>query len=306
MNVYVSDARYVKAIKDYPELTLTSLEEAECVITGRYDKEKYHPSHRVVFIPFTGHNGIDIECLKEKKLMLFNTNVHSVFVAERALALTLALLGKIPAMHEKLRGGDWSNRFDEHRVPWVTLQDKVVGLYGYGAIGKALHEYINPLVKEVYTIDRGKDYGRASTVPDLETLASVVDVLVVAVPLTEHTQHSINATVLRHLQGYLINVGRGPIVDEEALYHSLKTHETKGFASDVWYHYPKDATPQAPSTTPLETFDNVVMSPHVAGFTDISTQRMIDDVFQTIVKIAQGDTSRALELNALSTVPFRK
>lgn len=306
MNIYVSDPRYIEALKNYLTLKLTSLEEAECVITGRYNEEKYHDSHKVVFIPFTGHNGIDIGFLREKNLKLFNTNVHSIFVAERALALTLALLGKVTIMHEKLRGGDWSHRFDEHRVPWVTLHDKTVGIYGYGAIGQALHRYLEPLAQEIFTIDRGKDYGKASLVPDLKTLAKTVDVLMVAVPLTDHTQKSIDAPILSELQGYLINVGRGPIVDEKALYESLIKQETLGFASDVWYHYPKDATPTSPSTFPLDTFENVVLSPHVAGFTDVSTSMMIEDVFATILKIAKGDHSRALDLSRLDNVAFRK
>lgn len=306
MNIYLEDPRYLEALKDYPDLTLTDKKDATCVITGRYTEKDYHDAHQVVFIPFTGHNGIDIDLLKAKGLKLFNTSAHSVFVAERALALTLALLGKIPSMHEKLRGGDWSNRFNEERIPWVTIQNKTVGIYGYGAIGRAFHNYVRPLAKNIVTIDRQKDYQDAELVPDLERLADVSDILVVAAPLTQSTRHTVNATVLSKLNGYLINVGRGPIVEETALYESLLSGETKGFASDVWYHYPKDATLTSPTTTPLETLDNVVMSPHVAGFTDRSTQMMIDDVFNTILNIAKGDLSRALNLDQLDNAPFRK
>jgi len=88
-------------------------------------------------------------------------------------------------------------------------------------------------------------------------------------PLTKETHHLINKEIISQMQGkFLVNVGRGQIIEEEALYYALKNGILAGAAIDTWYLYPdSDHAVQLPSRYPIHTFKNVVISPHVGGFT---------------------------------------
>lgn len=306
MKVFVESDDFKQAIETTEGLEWCPLEEAQIVIQGRYQNSDYHPSHEAIIIPFTGHNGIDIPLLKEKGLRLYNTQAHARFVAERALALTLGLMGKVTLMHERLKRGDWSHRHNPQREHWTTLQGKKIGLYGYGAIGQSLHDFVRPFGSKVYTLDRGKDTRDAIKVPDLKSLFETVDVVVVCAPLTPSTQHSIHHGHLASFEGFLINVGRGTIIDEMGLYKALKEGPLRGFASDVWFRYPEGDATLSPAHVPLESFAQVLMSPHVAGFTDQSRALVIDDVCLKATLLAHGEALDALDLDRLDAVPFRK
>ena len=148
-----------EAFKNYvnqhqPTLAFSPKEKAKIVVTGSYKAEDYHPSHRAVFVPFTGTNAIDIKLLKEKGIALFNSQAHSHYVAERALALILTLLGKIIPYHEGLTKGDWANRNGEERIPWTSLFHKRVGFLGYGTINQILHTLLKAFEIQAFTLDR--------------------------------------------------------------------------------------------------------------------------------------------------------
>ena len=306
MKVFVESDDFKTALKHSDVLTWSPIETAQIVIQGRYQASDHHPSHEGVIIPFTGHNGIDISLLKRHGMRLLNTQAHARFVAERALALTLSLMGKVTLMHERLKRGHWSHRHDPQRESWTTLQGKSLGLYGYGAIGQALHDFIRPLGVRVVTIDRGKDTRDALKVADLQTLFKTVDVVVVCAPLTAHTFHSIHHEHLADFKGFLINVGRGTIIDESALYGALTQGPLKGFASDVWFRYPTSDRTFQPAHVPIESFEHVVMSPHVAGFTDQSRALMIEDVIQKAIRWALNEPCDFLDLDRLEPTPAIK
>ncbi len=275
-------------------------EEAHWLIQGRFTEADYHEGLRGVIIPFTSHTGVDIDFMKKKGLMLFNTTVHAPYVAERALQLTLALLGGIIPYHQNLTRGHWSKRSFLTGRRWTSLYGKRVGLYGYGRIGRAYHDLVRPFGVEVYVIDRGKDYRDAKTVPDLPALVDKSDVVVIAAPLNEHTEGAFDETVLGRMQGkWLINIGRGLVISEKALYDALREGILAGFAGDVWFNYPKRGEDASPSAYPLAEFDNVVMSPHVGGMSFESRKKMQNHVLTLLKMVAKGDFSGALDLERL-------
>ncbi len=306
MKIYVGYDNFKQYLQEHlPEdiQVVETKQEANWLVDGSFEAGDYHADLQGVIIPFTGHNGIDVAAMQKHDLVLFNTTVHAVYVAEMALRLTLGLLGNLPNYHANMKNCDWSDRVlgEQKRIPWVSLIDKKVGIYGYGRIGRHTKALLEPFTKQIYTIDRGKDYGDVTLVDDLKTLAKKTEILIVAAPLNPTTEGAIDATILTHMQDkYLINVGRGPIIEEKALYEALKNHVLAGFASDVWYTYPtkeKPATP--PSNHPIHTFDNVVMTPHCGGHAVESKAKMEEDVFNRVLKVAAGDLTGALDLNKL-------
>ena len=111
---------------------------------------------------------------------------------------------------------------------------------------------------------------RARPVAELPSLLPGADVLVICLPLTDETRGLIGGSELALMpeRAILVNVGRGPIVDESALYHALRDGTLHAAGLDVWYNYPSDEpgrTSTSPSEYPFHELDNVVMSPHRAG-----------------------------------------
>jgi phosphoglycerate dehydrogenase-like enzyme len=263
-------------------------EDIQILISGQYNEkiENQFPNLKLVIVPYTGLNGIDQALAEKNKLVIKNSSAHGKFVAERALALILALLGKIVYYHSNLVQGDWSERMTSNRVDWKSLSHKKVGIFGYGVIGRKLHELIKPFDVKVGVLNyKNRSYDHVEVFNSLESLADWCDVFVIAAPLDDSTKASVNKSILsKLLNKVLINVARGPIIDEDDLYDSLKSNTLGAFASDVWFQYPKkDQKKIMPSKYPLETFDNVVMTPHCGGFEESSLKLRCEDVIHQIL-----------------------
>jgi len=277
--------------------SLSSLNDVSILVSGKFDQtiaERY-PNLEAVIVPYTGLNGLDEKLIKSKNLLVFNSSAHGKFVAERALALTLGVLGKIVFYNDNMRNGNWSNRMEENRIDWSTLMGKKVGIYGYGTIGKKIHDLMKAFEVSI-GIPKYKNRQPEGVMlfDDLESLAEWSEVFIIAAPLDDTTRASINDKIFKVLEDtVLINVGRGAIVDEDALYEALKGHVLKGFGSDVWFQYPKkDQKNIMPSKHPIHEFDHVIMTPHCAGFEETSLNLRCKDVADQIVMIMSGDYSR--------------
>lgn len=275
--------------------------EAHYIITGQYSKNNYHANLRRIIIPYTGHNGINLEDMRSADLKLFITPTRSKYVAEKAVALTLSLLGNIVNYHTLLKEGNWAERNSDSRKPWVSIQDKIVGLYGYGRINQIVHKMLQGFGCEFYTIDRHKDYpSDMIVVKNVTNLVQVCDVIIIAAPLNVETEGIFNEQLLSRMKHkYLINVGRGKIVDEKALYEALKSHKLGGYASDVWYNYPKEKEHCLPSSYPLHELDNVVLSNHSGGYTIHTNEEVNADLVKQLIKLRDEDDSDQLDLEEL-------
>ena len=120
---------------------------------------------------------------------------------------------------------------------------------------------------------------------DLDEAISKSEWIFVTLPMTAKTEKMIDAQKLAAVSGkVLINVGRGSVIDEEGLYYALKDGILKGAAIDVWYAYPPPGPPSLvyPSKYPFHELPNVILSPHVGGFTPQATQLNTDQVIENI------------------------
>ena len=271
------------------------------LISGRYNRKNHNQNLRGVIIPYTGHNGIVIEDIKDDNLMLFVTTTRSKYVAEKAVALMFALLGNVVTYHELLKEGNWSSRNSDKRVPWISIQGKSIGLFGYGRIGKLIHKMLKGFNVDFYTIDRFKEYPSDITlVKNLTNLVQVSEIIIISSPLNETTESLFDKQLLSRMKKkFLINVGRGKIIEEESLYDALKNKKLKGYASDVWYNYPNGKEVMLPSTYPIHEFDNVVMSNHSGGFTLNTNDEVNKDILETLKKLRDENFEDKLSLKDL-------
>jgi phosphoglycerate dehydrogenase-like enzyme len=122
------------------------------------------------------------------------------------------------------------------------------------------------------------------------------DYVVVSMPATAATTGRIGEAQLSLMKrsAFLINVARAEIVDEDALYNTLSRRSIAGAALDVWYRYPREPGPAAPSTRPFHELPNVLMTPHVSGWTDGMLEARAKLIAENIRRVAHGETPLSL------------
>jgi phosphoglycerate dehydrogenase-like enzyme len=236
------------------------------------------PNLRALVIPFAGLPVETRALLLDASnslghVAVYNLHHNTAQTAEMALALLLAAARLIVPNDQALRRGDWTLRYNPPRV--TILHGKTVLILGYGAIGQQVGRVCQALGMAVLAVRRqpGAPAGEGVAVYGPEALPELLpraDVLMITLPLTAQTQGLIGAAELAALPAgaLLVNVGRGPVVDEEALYCALADGWLAAAGLDVWYTYPADEAAHAstfPSAYPFHELYNVVMSPHIGG-----------------------------------------
>jgi len=249
----------------------------EVLVAGRLEEAHLDASPRLhtLLIPWAGLPETTRGLMRERPAVaVHNLHHNAAPTAEMAAALLLGAAKFLVPMDRALRTGDWSRRYDPH--PAVLLEGGRALVLGYGAVGRRVARICRGFGMRVSAVRRRPTETEAGC-PDevhglgsLHTLLPGADALIVTLPLTRATEGLIGERELDLLPGHavLVNVGRGPIVDEGALYRALRDGSIRAAGLDVWYRYPSDEegrTDTPPSEHPFAELDNVVMSPHRAG-----------------------------------------
>jgi len=267
------------------------------------------PGLKLVQVPFAGIDSIDLSLLKQAHVPLANSHGNREVTAEHAVALMFALTRHIIQYDRDLRKGIWHG-FATMEDPVTGLFGKTVGIAGLGNIGmhilricrnmnmKVLGLKHSPgsagsdLVDRAYGSDERLDFCRASDF--------IVDVL----PLTAETESFFGAAEFEAMRGHwFINVGRGRTVDEHALYTALSDGTLRGAGIDPWWIYPSSPVkrdeagamiPVMPAHEPFWELDNLVMSPHTGGFTDVSVEGLWGESFENAIRADRGEKPKNL------------
>jgi len=273
------------------------LKEVEVVIGGTFNKEdiKQAKKLKLIQIPFAGVDKLDFRLYKNyPDIFICNIHANKNAVAEHAFALILALAKNIVIYDRDLRVGRWHGFSTKETT--VQLQGKNLGILGLGSVGWEIAKIGHALGMKVFALKKKieeKDLKMKDILEflgekkDLEKVIKESDFIVVAVPLTKETGGLIREKELKLMKGkYLINISRGTVINEEALFKSLKERYLAGAAIDTWYQYPSSKQKEVPpSKYDFQKLSNVVMSPHTAGYTDRALDKNIKSVFDNIVKI---------------------
>jgi lactate dehydrogenase-like 2-hydroxyacid dehydrogenase len=218
------------------------------------------PNLKLVACFATGYAGIDLRHLRSRGVALTTAaGVNAHDVADHAIALMLAWWHGVPRADRAMRAGEWKKDL----VPRPSLRGKHAGVVGLGRIGLEIARRAEALGLSVRWWGphdkRGVPYPRAES---LIELARESDILLLATRAVPANARQINDAVLAALgaKGLLVNVSRGFLVDEPALIRALETGTIAGAALDVFAEEPTDARVWS-------RFDNVVLSPHIAGYT---------------------------------------
>ena len=244
---------------------------------------------QLIQVPFSGMDWLKKEWLAPGCIVC-NTNQHSEPIAEYVMLGILEFAINMRHMDRELRQGRWTYGGSIVRgMKHSEIQHKTIGFIGYGHIAKRVTELATPFGMQFIAISRNpKVDPRLNWWKDsshLEALLTESDYVLITAPLSESTRDLINESTLQKMKpsGVIINVARGPIINEAAIYKALKNHQISGALLDVWYQYAStDNLEMRPSELPFHELDNVIMTPHTASWTDQLDQRRIDSVVQNI------------------------
>jgi D-3-phosphoglycerate dehydrogenase len=219
-----------------------------------------------------GLDMIPVEAATSAGVLVANVPaVNARSVAEHVMFVTLALLRRFRMVDRDLRAKGWLAGRD-HANANTELAGKTIGIVGLGAVGQAVghiaaHGFDLNVVATTRSMRPAPDkVGFLS----IDALVEQSDIIVLCCPLTEETRGLISRERISRMKpnALLINVSRGPVVDDEALIEALRKGSIGGAALDVF------ATQPLPQNHPYFGFDNVIVTPHMAGITEESMMRM--------------------------------
>ena len=238
----------------------------------------------------SGLDSIDLDAVREKGIPLYvNPGVNAESVAEHTLLLILACLRRLPQIANDTKHGIWKKH--EQGVQTSELEGKTVGIVGMGHTARRLVELLKPFhVRIVYS-------SRSQADPDFERdngmrfvgmdeLLGISDVLTLHCPLEESTRELIREESIKKMKPgiILINTSRGGLISTRALAEALREGRIAYAALDV------HETEPIPEEYLLKEFDNVILTPHIAGVTVDSFKRMMHDAFRNIRCFEEGRT----------------
>jgi len=215
-----------------------------------------------------GLDNIDLKAANQKVILVYNTpETPSVAVAELVLSLILNLLRKISKVDRNIKENMWKPEMGN------LLTGKTIGIIGLGRIGKKLVQLLEPFDLNIlaYEINPDKTFisnHNINLVP-LNKLISDSDIITLHVPITEKTRYMIGKKELSKMKenAILINTARGGLIDEDALYASLKEKKIAGVAIDAFE--------EEPYTGRLKELDNVILTPHIGTLT-VETRKQME------------------------------
>lgn len=236
------------------------------------------PHLRLVQVPGAGLDRIDRSALRPDTY-LANAYGHETGIAEYIIGSMIALTRSFRRLDASLRQGRWDSQWavDADAPPvWPELAGKTLGILGFGHIGQALARRAAAFDMRVCAIRRQSQervppgVAFIGGLDHLDDVLRQADYLAVTLSLSPATRNLMDDRRLHQLKptAFVINVARAEIFDETALYDALAAGRVAGAALDVWYRYPSSAGPSLPSTRPFHQLENVIMTPHVSGWTE--------------------------------------
>ncbi|QFU88489.1 2-hydroxyacid dehydrogenase [Amycolatopsis sp. YIM 10] len=253
---------------------------------------------RLVHVTGAGLDRVPLAALAPETLVC-NTFHHGRSIAEHVVMVALMLSRRVLRADRLLRQGIWGSVALDPAVPLGgTLAGRTLGVVGFGEIGQQVARAATALGMAVRAVRRNPS---APLPPDLRPvrvegddrlhdLLGDSDLVVLTVPLSAATKGLIGTAELARMRpdALLVNVARGPLVDEDALFEALVEGRIGGAALDVWWSHPKDGGGATGYTRPFHELENVVLTPHHSGHTRETFTGRAREIAANIHRLATG------------------
>jgi phosphoglycerate dehydrogenase-like enzyme len=277
--------------------TAAALADADVLLTGAW-RSGFPPAPklRLLQVPLAGTDGIDVSALP-RGVTLCNAYGHEPALGEFAVMMMLAWRHRLFDIATSFREGSWSWSPMVGGAVRGEIGGQTVGVIGLGHIGREVAWRAASLGCRVLAVNRTLREKPASVEhvfrwAEIDTMLGECDIVVLSCALTAETTSLIDGRRLDMMKpgAFLINLARGPIVDEEALYLALRNGVIGGAALDTWWRYPSVGDPQPrPSRYPFHELPNVIMTPHCSPRTDGTIERRSRDVARNIDRFVRGE-----------------
>ncbi len=277
-----------------PEEVVPRAKDVEIVLTNKTllfsDVIKQLPKLKYIGVLATGYNVVDIELTRNLGIPVTNVPAYSTrSVAQLVFAHLLNLAHHVGAHSETVKNGKWASNIDfcYWDTPLIELVGLTMGIIGFGRIGRATAKLALAFGMKViaYDVVKPTSMSEGCQFVDLEDIFRSSDVVSLHCPLTSKTQNIINRERLELMKktAFLINAGRGPLVDEQALAQALNNEEIAGAGLDVLSSEPpaKD--------NPLLKAKNCFITPHIAWATHSARQRLLKVVVDNVAAFLAGN-----------------
>ncbi|MGA2291858.1 2-hydroxyacid dehydrogenase [Bradyrhizobium sp.] len=233
----------------------------------------------------TGYDGVDLAAAAQRGIAVGHSpGANAAGVADLAVTLMLAVTRRLLPADGYVRSGDWASAKASPLLrPQAGNPGRRVGIYGMGEIGRKIASRLKAFECEVGYFSRSRHDVPYPYLPSLKALAEWCSVLMIAVRAGADTRHAVDAGILQSLgkEGFVINISRGSVIDQQALVTALADQTIAGAGLDVY-----EKEPQAPDK--LTAFANVVLTPHVGGHTLESHLAMQDCVIANLEAFFAG------------------
>jgi glycerate dehydrogenase len=282
-----------------PSETVQRAADADIVLTNKVvlDREKIAQLPRLKYIGVlaTGYNVVDIEAAHERGIIVTNVPAYSTeSVAQMVFAHLLTVTNRTEHYAIQNRSGRWTANpdFCYWDFPLMELAGKTFGIVGLGNIGRRVAEIALAFgMKVKATTSKSQEQLSAGIEKaDLQALLSSADVLSLHCPLAANTRHLINTDTLRLMKpsAILINTGRGPLIDDQAVANALQEGRLGAFCADV-------LTTEPPSSdNPLLSQPNAFITPHIAWATTEARSRLLQIAIANVRAFASGKPQNAV------------
>ncbi|WP_439287798.1 2-hydroxyacid dehydrogenase [Lonepinella sp. BR2904] len=267
------------------EQVLERAADADIVVTSKvvFSREimAQLPKLKLIALTATGTDNIDKEAAKEFGIAVKNVAGYSaVTVPEHVLGFIFSLKHSLHLWYKDQLQGKWteSKQFCYFDYPVQDVRGSTLGVFGKGSLGSEVGRLATALgMKVLYAEHKNTTQCREGYTPFYDVLAQA-DVLTLHCPLTPDTQRLINSETLSHCKkgALLINTGRGPLIDEQAVVDALKSGQLGGVAIDVLGKEPP--AKDNPLIVASQTLPNIIITPHIAWASDQAVEILVDKV----------------------------
>ena len=277
--------------------TVTRAADAEVVLTNKVlitkDVMAQLPRLKYVGVLATGYNVVDIEAAHQRGIIVTNVPAYSTeSVAQMVFAHLLTVTNRVEHYTVQNRADRWTNSadFSYSDTMLTELAGKTFGIVGLGNIGKRVAQIAQAFGMNVIALTSKTTLPDGIKKVELPELLAQSDVLSLHSPLTSDTHHMINADTLKLMKptAILINTGRGPLIDDQAVADALKDKRLYAFCADVLTEEPPKAD------NPLLGLPNAYSTPHIAWATVEARARLVKVAIDNVKAFANGKSQNVV------------
>jgi phosphoglycerate dehydrogenase-like enzyme len=279
-----------------PAALATALADADAMVSMNWPKDMPPaPKLRLLHLPGAGTDDIAFDSVPPAAAVC-NVFEHEIGIAEYVMAAMLQWSIGIPRMDAALRQGRW---YGSHLSGprHGELHGQTLGIVGYGRIGRETAQRAKAFGMKLVACSRTARPGdgfvdRVDGMDAMPRLLAAADFVLLCLPLDATSSGLIGAAELAAMKAgaVVINVARGGLVDERALYEACRDRRIGGAIIDTWYRYPRQGDTQGePANLPFRELDNVIMTPHASGWTEGLRPRRCRFIAQNLDRLARGE-----------------